>query len=225
MVSFKTNKILLDQETASLEIKKRRQEKNLSIDEISKKLNISARHLEAIEQGSLNSVPSGIYGKNFLKEYIVFLGLDYKEFIEIFEKDFITRNKKDEKEMFSRQVAKNSYFLATPKIIKNTIIFVITLGCFFYLGYAIKNIISPPSLAIESPENNYVTTKKTVEVRGTTEKEAEIKINGETILGDADGNFSKEISLKDGVNNIIITAKKKHGKEIVIQRQILVKKE
>ena len=57
---------------------------------------------------------------------------------------------------------------------------------------------------------------------GQSETEAEVKINGELILMDEDGNFSKLINLKKGVNPLEISAKKKYSRENLIIRQVLV---
>lgn len=225
MTSFVANKIFLESETASEQIKKARLEKNLSIKEISQKLKIDVKYLEALEKGEIEKIPSGVYSKNFLKEYCIFLGINYKRVFGVFEKELATKQRRDQKEIFSRQITTAGNFLIVPKLIKNIIIGLAVVGCFFYLGYAIKNIVSPPLLIIKNPEENAIVNKKTVEVSGLTEKEAEIAINGERVLSDVEGYFNKEINLKEGINTIIITAKKKHGKESVVQRQILVKEE
>lgn len=225
MTSFVANKIFLESETASEQIKKARLEKNLSIKEISQKLKIDVKYLEALEKGEIEKIPSGVYSKNFLKEYCIFLGINYRKVLDVYEKELLAKQKKDQKEIFSRQITTAGNFLIVPKLIKNIIIGLAVVGCFFYLGYAIKNIVSPPLLIIKNPEENAIVNKKTVEVSGLTEKEAEIAINGERVLSDVEGYFNKEINLKEGINTIIITAKKKHGKESVVQRQILVKEE
>jgi hypothetical protein len=59
-------------------------------------------------------------------------------------------------------------------------------------------------------------------VVGETEAEAELKINGEMILSNNNGNFSQTINLKSGLNNIIISTKKKYSQENIIIKQVLV---
>ena len=50
----------------------------------------------------------------------------------------------------------------------------------------------------------------------------EITINEEFVLINPDGSFSKEINLKNGLNAIVITAKKKYSRQNNIIRNILV---
>lgn len=222
-MKFKSNKIFLDIETVAEQFRSVRQEKELKIEEVAKRLNINKKYLEALEKGNFNELPTGVYGKNFLREYSLFLGLDYKELDKIFQKELSTEKKLLQKDLFSRQVAHIRYFLATPKIIKNIIIASVVIICFIYLGVAIKDATSPPALFIESPLENIIINDRTINIIGATEAEAQILVNGQHVLSDTEGNFFKKIDLKNGINIITITAKKKYGRENTIKRQILVK--
>jgi cytoskeletal protein RodZ len=223
MKFFKTNKIYLDSETVSEQLRSARQAKNLKLKEVSKKLNIGEKYLTALEKGEYEKLPHGVYGKNFLREYAVFLGLDYKKLALDFEAEINILEPKRQKEIFSKQVIKKRYLLAMPKIIRNILISLIILICFIYLGYRINKIISPPLLIIDNPELNLITDQTSILVSGKTETEANLIINGETALSDKSGNFSKLISLKNGLNIITITANKKYGRNNTIIRQVLVK--
>jgi transcriptional regulator with XRE-family HTH domain len=222
---FQSNKIFLDSETVAEQLRSARQSKGLKIEDVAQKLNISKKYLEALEKGNLNELPTGVYGKNFLREYSLFLGLDYNELINTYQKELDIGGKSPQKELFSRQVAKVRYFLTTPKIIKNFIIAIVVIVCFAYLGFAIKKIISPPYLFVENPYENLITNDKTISINGIAEAESQILINGKHVLSDATGRFAETVNLKDGINIITITAKKKYGRENTVNRQILVKEE
>lgn len=222
MSPFKHNKIFLDSETLSEQLRTARQEKNLKVEKIAEKLNISPKYIEALEKGDFEKLPKGVYGKNFLREYALFLGLNYHNLKKIFEKEAETADESDTQKLFSRQIAKARYFLAIPKIIRNFAIFTVVVICFSYLGYAIKKIYLPPSLLVENPIENLTIKEKTINVAGKTETESQVTINGEAVLSDGAGRFNEEINLKEGLNTITITARKKYGKENTITRQILV---
>lgn len=224
-MQFTSNKIFLDSETVAEQLRSARQERGLKIENVAEKLNINKKYLEALERGNFDKMPAGVYSKKFLKEYAVFLGLDYNELVKIFQKELDIEEGTARPELFSKQVAKAGYFLATPKIIKNLIISVIIFACLAYLGIAVKKITAPPFLSVENPQDNIVTENKSISVNGTVEAESEVLINGKTVLSDSAGNFSEEVSLKDGINIITVSAKKKYSREAVISRQILVKNE
>ncbi|MDD5042078.1 MAG: DUF4115 domain-containing protein [Candidatus Omnitrophica bacterium] len=67
-------------ETAGVRLKKIRQERGLSLDDIQKKTKIHINVLRAIEGDSISNL-SPIYLKGFIKIYCSCLGLDFKEFI------------------------------------------------------------------------------------------------------------------------------------------------
>ena len=221
---FKSNKIYLDSETVSEQLRSSRQAKKIKLSLIAKKINVNEKYLTALEKGEYEKLPSGVYGKNFLREYALFLGLDYKKLALDFEAEINTLEPKRQKELFSKQIVKKRYLLAMPKILKNILIFSIICVCFIYLGYRLGKIISPPMLIIDSPTADLTTDQTSLELIGRTEAEASLTINGQTVLTDKNGGFSQTISLKNGVNIITITANKKHSRGHTIIRQVLVKK-
>lgn len=223
MVSFTSNKIVLDLEAVSEQLKNARLEKRLRISDAARALNISAAYLEHMENNRFHKLPAGVYGKNFLREYALFLDLDHAELISILEKE---QNAPVEKnKIFSNQIIRGAEFFALPKLIKGLVISTVVISCFIYLGYRLEKITAPPELVINTPEQNIITEEKKINISGMTEAETNIMINGELALSDNEGKFSKEINLRSGMNVITIVAKKKHGKENIITRQILVREE
>jgi len=103
------------------------------------------------------------------------------------------------------------------------LIFSIILVCFIYLGVRVNKIISPPLLTILSPEINLITEQTSLLAAGQTEAEANLTINGETVLSDKNGNFSQVINLKNGLNVITFVSRKKYSRSNIIIRQVLVK--
>jgi transcriptional regulator with XRE-family HTH domain len=212
-------------EVVAEQLYQRRLEKGLKLAEVATKINIKREYLEALEKGEYNKLPAGVYGKNFLKEYAIFLGLDYKRLVKDFQSEKIISPEEKNEGVFPRQIVKKHNFLIFPKIVKNFIIIAVTLVCLFYLGFCLKKIISPPMLEVTEPQDNQLINENFVNVLGKTEAEAEIAINGELITleqGESESIFTKKVNLKTGLNIIIITARKKYGREVTIKRQILV---
>lgn len=224
MILFKTNKISFDSETIAEQLRSTRQKKKIKLKEVAKKININYKYLRALEKSDYKKLPAGIYGKNYLREYALFLGLDYNQLVKLFKSEQRLENL-PEKRLFSKQRVKGYNFLALPKIIKAVIIVVVTLVCLTYLGFKIENIIAPPDLIIESPKENVITKNHIINVIGRTEAEAQVIINNEPVLSNTTGEFSKIINLKNGVNIITITASKKFGRDNTIIRQVLVVEE
>ena len=181
MKSFVKNKINTDYDLIATELKRKRIDKKLSLEEVSLKTKINIKYLIALEDGDFLSLPKGLYGKNFLKQYSVFLGLSISNILEVYNDSRVL--KKDQtKNLFSNQVVKNKYFLAIPSLFKNLIILSIVLVFFSYLIFSFQKLNTAPSMVIDFPPDNFITSEKNVEIRGFVEKEVDVSINGEEIL-------------------------------------------
>jgi transcriptional regulator with XRE-family HTH domain len=222
MKKFTSKKIFLDSETIAEQLRLARQAKKLKLKEIATKLNINYHYLRALEKGEYHKLPQGIYGKNFLKRYAIFLGLDHRQLLQLFNSEFQSTRRVKQRQLFAKQRVTARYFLALPNLLRGLTIIIITVICFAYLGYRLEKIISPPYLNISQPPDNLITREQSLEIIGQTETEAQIIINGETVLSDHNGNFTKTIYLKDGLNIISITATKKYGRDKNIVKQILL---
>ncbi len=222
MNAFLTNKIFQPADLLTDKLQTARTGAGLSIEQAAKKLKIKPQYLKALEAGDFKKLPDGVYAKRYLAEYAEFLGLNKQETVSLYDKLTEQPMEKQQK-LFAKQVIKRFYFWTMPKFIKNVLIGLLALVCFFYLGFRLEKIIAPPSLKIFTPTDNLVTQEKELEVRGRAELETEISINGEKILSDNDGLFSKNITLKNGINTITISAKKKYGRYTNVTRQVFVK--
>ena len=218
MTAFTLKKIE-PEESPGEKLRLARQYKNISIAKASEKTGIRAEYLVALEESRFDQLPAGLYGKNFLKEYSAFLGLDYRELLKKLDE---TAGESWREDPFSQKTIEKSQLLVFPKIIKNILIGAAILACFLYLLFYFKKIFLAPELIISQPPRNIMTSESSIIISGQTQAEAEIKINGETVLSDTNGNFSQTVNLKKGLNNISISVKKKYSREKIITRQILV---
>ena len=57
-------------------LRKKREEKKLSLKEVENLISIRARYLQAIEEGSISTLLSGVYALGFTKQYAGFLEFD-----------------------------------------------------------------------------------------------------------------------------------------------------
>lgn len=218
MSRFSLKKIITEENDFGLLSQNLRLAKGLEISFISRKLGIKEEYLLAIEKNRLDLLPAGIYRKGFLKKYAEFLGLDKKILADKLKE--LSSEEKDDP-FINKKITKK-HLIMFPKIIKTILFSLAILACSLYLIFYVRKIVTPPELKIVSPENNLLTNSRSIEVVGETETEAELKINGEIILSNNNGNFSQTVNLKSGLNNIIISAKKKYSQENIIIKQVLV---
>ena len=63
-----------------------------------------------------------------------------------------------------------------------------------------------PKLDISEPSDNSKTSQQDLTIKGTTDKEVFIKVNDIPVVVDANGSWETSVKLKDGDNQIVITA-------------------
>src|SRR5260370_36201088 len=57
-------------------LRREREMRGITLDELSESTKISRRHLESLEREDFDSLPGGIFNKGFVRSYARFLGLD-----------------------------------------------------------------------------------------------------------------------------------------------------
>ena len=74
--------------TAGQKLKAARLEKSLTLEDVSKATKIKSSFLEYIENGEYQKLPSVSYAHGFVRNYASFLGLDEKELLAIFRREY-----------------------------------------------------------------------------------------------------------------------------------------
>ncbi len=226
MTGFISKKINTIQ-TLGEKLRHHRHSIGLSKEKAAKMININVRYLTYLEADNYQSMPADVYAANILKSYANLLGLNPATVMDLYEKEknlFYKTQKQKEKNTISAFYQLMNRFL-NPRTIKYFIIFLILLSVFVYIGLEVNKIISPPELIIISPSDNFVTSEHQIKIQGQTEKEVRLEINNRPLLSDDQGNFTLIIDLQKGLNIIKISAQKKHSKEQVAYRQVIVSEE
>ena len=225
MISFIKKNITHNHELIARELKQARTDKKIDLKKVAQITGISQKYLEAIEAGEFNKLPPGVYSKNFIKEYAIFLGLGANVLLELYAEDEDTSATPKKQKFFSKEVPGFFHTVNFPKIVKTFSIVAITVVYFFYLGIYLNKIVTPPYLNLSEPTANLVTQNNVIIFSGSSDPDAQIKINEELVLIKSDGSFYKEVNLKEGLNTVIIVAQKKYSKKNEIIRKIFVESE
>jgi hypothetical protein len=189
--------------------KNSRLDKELELNEISKKLKIPAKYLEALEDEKINNFPQEPYCSLIVKDYANFLGLNGEEILSLFRRDFAQKNKTTKKG--------NSFFVFTPQF---TFKMGITLTVIFFSGYLIFEYLKfnrPPELKVNWPETEII-TDNTLEIIGFTDPESTVRINQDLVIVDATGSFKKKIILTPPESKIVIESKSANGKTTIVEK-------
>jgi len=174
-------------ESIGARLKKIREEKRITLEEVNKKTKLSLNILKAIEEDRFtNYAPA--YIKGFLKIYCKFLEIDPKEFISEYEKSSIL----PEKEVISKKPPKKLKFSSFPKIHLKTkkiflsilIILILTLFFIFTLSVFKRIKISAPPKENVSSVKEDITEKKEIKIALKAKEDCWMKVcvDGKTVF-------------------------------------------
>jgi len=93
------------------------------------------------------------------------------------------------------------------------------------ITYKVFYIDAKPKLSISEPADNLTTNNQEIKVKGNTDKEIYIRINDLPVVVDANGNFETTVRLKDGDNQIIVTASDIAGNTETVSLKVIYQKD
>lgn len=202
-----------DQPLLGHKLTKARKKLKVDLETVELKIKVRAKYLEALENGDYRSLPSHVYVRGFLQGYAEFLGLNFEEVYELYEKerrsfgfalDTPLRNN-------NQKVADKT--IITPKIFVWPSLGLIVLLIIGYIFYQVTGFASAPRLELVNPNRDMVIQKNEQIFEGTTDPGAILTINGQAVTVAADGHFKEEIALQKGLNTVELMAKNKTHKE------------
>jgi len=219
-----TKKKITPSKRVCLRLKEAREASGMTIEQVSLETKIDKKYLVALEECRFEKLPEAkVYRKNFIKLYLRAIGINPTSFV----KQYTIEEEGAEKAVGNTQhlPAKrlNTYhFHNIPFVVRTSLVAGVVLLLVGYLALQVKHIVDPPTLVLFTPEHGEVTKQKTIVIKGQTEREVQVTINGNTVVNNDQGVFEEHIDLTSGVNEIQIAASKKYGKEIREVRHVVL---
>lgn len=183
-------------------LKKTRIEKDLSVEEISKKLKIPAKYLTALEEEDTTSFPPQPYCSLIIKDYANFLRLDGQDILKLFLRDFSIQN--------NQKRQKQKTFSFTPQLTFTLLTIVSFIGFSLYLVSEYIKFNRPPQLKVNWPTQQ-ILNSSAFDLSGSTDSESTVRINQDLVIVDPQGNFQKKLILSSGENKILVESQSPAG--------------
>jgi transcriptional regulator with XRE-family HTH domain len=225
---FKTKKVETVL-TAGECLKRKREEADISLRDISEKLKVKISYLENLEKGNYEELPPDVYVRGFVKSYAQLVGLDSEKMVNIYDREKKIGDKIEKKyqkkEVLANKLTTKNFAVITPKIITAFLSLLILFIVGYYLWYQISSFNSTPYLFVSSPYEDRIINDSNITVEGETERETAIKINGQNIFVNPDGYFKEDVMLQPGKNVLIIEASNKFNRTAREVRNIIYEKE
>jgi len=202
-------------------LKKAREEKQLSLDDIFTKTRIPLKYLKAIELGNFKELPQAkAHRLAYVREYVKALNLNPASFLYQFSQESDLTNYSP---AHPRRALQLWSFNSLSNIFRSAAVAILLMGFLGYLAWQVNGILQPPKLTVFTPADGLISSKLVTLVQGETEKEVRLTVNGKDIMPNDKGIFEIPVDLSNGVNTITISAIKKHGKITTITRHVIVK--
>jgi len=225
MNSFRIKKIR--RSNLGTKLREVREEKNINLEDVYQKIGIPVKYLQALEEERWKDLPGEVYLKIFLNKYCHLLNINFKLCFRQYQKQ-IKKNRALPTVRVKGGLKKrlNLFFnFFTPQRFKIILILIVLIVLSGYLYFKINNYISPPDLVIGYPQESFETSDNIITIKGQTEAEATVFINGENISVEEDGSFNFDVKLKFGLNKFSITSQREHGRKnqkeiMILKRQI-----
>lgn len=206
---------------AGEKLKEKRLEKGLDLEDVSKSTKIKAEFLEFIENSEYSSLPSVSYAQGFVRNYARFLGLNEKEVMALFRREF------DEEKQFRvlpRGFEKQEEFSVSKYKLGRRGLFILLVFVVFigYILFQYRYAIINPPLKIDSPKEGNTISAAYVKVSGTTDSNATVYVNKDAVVVDQSGSFSKTVNVFPGKITISVKAINKFTRQTEKKINIIV---
>lgn len=205
-------------------LRQAREESGLSVAAVAARTKIPERFIAQFESDAGNA-QEDVYAKIYLKAYAKFLGFDTATLVDLYKKERARRAPPERRSSPKKHPATDlptSAMVVTPKVIHAVLLGLVVLGLAVYFAFEVKKIVAPPEISLAAPRDGLVTSERSLVIEGRTESEVALRINGKSVSPDADGNFKDTLDLQEGLNLITVVGAKKHSKEMVVTRRIIV---
>lgn len=206
--------------TAGELLKSRRKSLGKTVFEVSQETKIQEKYIKALEANEFSQFDSSVFVKGFLKIYSDYLKVDSIPVLALYRRQC---NIKEEVPKKGRTVLNLKSFFS-PLTISLFIIIFLVIAVMVYLYIQFYNLQKIPALEIFSPVNGEVSNSQEIVVKGKTNEDAILNINGEEI-GSQEGEFEYSTKLQLGDNTITISAINPNNNKQINSQSLLVKYE
>ncbi len=201
-------------QTAGDLLKTARLKKKLTFTQISKLTKIPKKALEALEKNQFDKLPPRTYIIGFIKNYAKVLNLDDQKTIAVFRRDY---NRQKKKKLVPQGFTKPLSPSWQPNSKTRTFLSLafVVLFLTLYLGISFFKLTKPPKLVIYEPENTNSLTSPVL-IKGQTNRDATLTLNGKTINLEPDGRFTTIYNGDPGAHKLkfISTSRRQNSTQI-----------
>lgn len=185
---------------------------------------VQPKHLAALEEGRFHDLPDPVYVKGYLRDLARLYRQDAAKLLAQFEAERQILENLETPMSPSSPESKPVFiprFVLSPRVLTFLGFGLLAFASLVYVYLQITSLSKPPKLELLSPEQEGIVDSSLLLLRGHAEPGAQVFLNSQPLVVDAEGNFRESLSLAPGVNRLELRAVSKFGQETVLSRQVI----
>lgn len=221
---FVTKKIGRKKRALGAILKTARTKSGYTIEQVEHETKVTAKYLRALEAGQYGQMPADAYNIGYVRCYAEFLKLNPERIIQLYRLERSEQNLApamvSTPQLRPRRVGDWS-FLVTPKLLGIVGMLLVFGSVSGYIVYQVRKFAEPPRLQVTNVPTEFTSDRDTVVLEGRTSEGATVSMNSEPIFVTATGDFSQDVQLSPGLNQIVIQSKNRADKESRLTVKVL----
>jgi cytoskeletal protein RodZ len=201
-------------------LRDQRERQGLTLEQAEESTKIRKSYLRNLEDGDYALFPAPSAIKGFLKIYADYLGLQEKEVMAFFRREF---DESKDGSISTRSVLKpvrEPLIRFTPQSVFTVICVSAIAILFAYIWVQYQAFAGAPLLEIYSPKDGVVTQKAELDIEGKVSANSNLSLNNQKVDLGRDGYFKTNIQLSEGVNVLTFVAVSEVGKSTTEKRTV-----
>lgn len=195
--------------------------RGLDAKKLSELTDIPVHYLTALSEGDFAKLPAVPYVRGYLIKIAEALRVEADPFLRAYKQEVLVRALKTSGP--EDKLPANRFTLKTPFRMKISIaIGIILILLIIYLVWQNTDFLGIPKIEIFNPAtDNFIVNSPSIKLQGEINPRDKLTINGEEILVEKNGQFSKDFSLQLGINTIEFKVKRLLGREVKVIKQVI----
>ncbi|KKQ48434.1 MAG: hypothetical protein US95_C0044G0006 [Candidatus Woesebacteria bacterium GW2011_GWB1_38_5] len=203
-------------------LKEARVKKKLTLKDLESETKIKKTFLSLIEKGVWDELPEYHTTLGFVKTIAKSLNLPEENTVALLRRDYPIEDSKNLLYPKPDVKLKVSFSPKLAAIFFSTMLILLLIA---YLGYQYILYVSPPKLLVHVPAESQEILVGETEISGKTDPDVTLSINEQRFLINENGEFFGKLGVNEDTKEIVFIARSRYGKETVVVRNIIPKKE
>lgn len=205
-------------------LRRKREELGLSAEELAQEIQAPVKFVAAFENDAYDVFPAKVYALGFLKKTVTMLAMeDAESLVKEFTNEWDIRMFRKQKELTPLPGSAHHGSVITPGRVGMGVIVLLFLFSVVFFGSRLTKFVGTPELSIEEPLEEAVFSEPTIVVKGRTEKESRLTVNGQELKIDESGFFHEELELSSGIHSLEFLVLNRFGKKRTEVRNVIIK--